>query len=69
MIVEGPTGIIENIRNIVGPTKNAPKGTIRGDFAIDGSKNVIHASDAIETANAEINRFFKDSEKYEILEI
>lgn len=59
MIVEGPNGSISEIRKIVGPTKNAPKGTIRGDYALDGSKNVIHASDAVETANSEIKRFFE----------
>ena len=61
MIVEGEAGIIAKIREIVGPTKNAPKGTIRGDFMKPGvstSQNVIHASDAVETAEAEIERFF-----------
>lgn len=61
MLVAGKKGIIAKVREIVGPTKNSPKGTIRGDFMHVGaptSKNVIHASDATDTANAEIKRFF-----------
>ena len=61
MLVGGSNGIIAKIREIVGPTKNSPEGTIRGDFMhknASSSKNVIHASDARDTANAEIARFF-----------
>lgn len=61
MLVAGSNGIIAKIREIVGPTKNSPKGTIRGDFMhenANSSENVIHASDARDTANAEIERFF-----------
>ena len=60
-LVAGDEGIIAKIREIVGPTKNAPQGTIRGDFMhkdANSSANVIHASDARDTANAEIERFF-----------
>ena len=61
MLVAGSNGIIAKIREIVGPTKNSPKGTIRGDYMhenANSSANVIHASDARDTANAEIERFF-----------
>lgn len=61
MLIAGNEGIIAKIREIVGPTKNSPAGTIRGDFMHQGassSANVIHASDARDTANAEIMRFF-----------
>lgn len=61
MLIAGSNGIIAKIREIVGPTKNSPKGTIRGDFMhenANSSANVIHASDARDTANAEIERFF-----------
>lgn len=64
MLIAGNEGIIAKIREIVGPTKNSPKGTIRGDFMHEGassSANVIHASDARDTANAEIKRFFGES--------
>ena len=57
-VIGGESGIIAKIREIVGPTKNAPAGTIRGDFGIgDITRNVIHASDAVETAEIEIKRF------------
>lgn len=51
-------------RNLMGPTDSsiAPKGTIRGDFGIDKSRNVIHASDSTESAIKEINRFFTKEE-------
>lgn len=57
MVVEGED-IINKIREILGPTKNAPKGTIRGDYATGVTENVLHASDGPETAKAEIIRFF-----------
>ena len=57
MIVEGED-IISKIRTILGPTKDAPKGTIRGDYAKGVRENVLHASDSPETAEAEIKRFF-----------
>ncbi len=51
-------------RNLMGPTDSsiAPKGTIRGDFGVDKSRNVIHASDSTESAAKEINRFFTKEE-------
>lgn len=66
MVVEGPDGVIEKIREVVGPTKafmlkeEEPKyaDTIRGRFATGITENVIHASDSVENANAEIVRFF-----------
>ncbi len=54
------------VRELCGPTdsKKAPKGTIRGDFGLDIQENIIHASDSVETANAEIKRFFGAKEVY-----
>ena len=57
MIVEGEN-VVAGMRNLMGPTKEAPAGTIRGDFALNGSENVIHGSDSIENAEIEIKRFF-----------
>ena len=57
MIVEGEN-VIAGMRAIMGPTKEAPAGTIRGDFAFNGSENIIHGSDSIENAEIEIERFF-----------
>ncbi|MDR1254680.1 MAG: nucleoside-diphosphate kinase [Puniceicoccales bacterium] len=54
-------------RDLLGPTDSstAPKGTIRGDFGQDKSRNVAHASDSQEAAAKEIARFFT---KYEIFD-
>ncbi|CAD8132679.1 unnamed protein product (macronuclear) [Paramecium tetraurelia] len=37
-------------------------GTIRGDFAIDVGRNVIHGSDSVESANKEISLWFQPQE-------
>jgi len=57
MIVEGQN-VIAGMRALMGPTKEAPAGTIRGDYAFNGSENVIHGSDSKENAEIEIKRFF-----------
>jgi len=43
------------------PQDSAP-GTIRGDMCIDVGRNIIHGSDAVESANHEIGLWFKESE-------
>lgn len=65
MVWEGPQAI-SAVRTMVGPTKGheAPAGTIRGDFSIEPSHNMIHASDAPETAAVEIERFFTPNELF-----
>lgn len=56
--------VIQRVRDLLGPTDSskAPKGTIRGDFGTDMMRNVVHASDGPETAEAELKRFFVDGE-------
>lgn len=63
MVLEGHE-VIETVRKMVGKTKpwEAEPGTIRGDFAIMGLRNLIHASDAPETAAKEIALWFKPEE-------
>lgn len=58
---------VDAVRLITGITKAraADGGTIRGDFAMSVSCNVIHASDSIETAKKEVPRFFKPDEIHE----
>lgn len=58
-IIEGPNAIA-HVRNLIGATNplEAAPGTIRGDFAVENPYNMVHASDAPETAKAEIERFF-----------
>ena len=59
MAVEGEDAI-GKYRNLMGATnyKDAAEGTIRREFATDIEKNVVHGSDAEETAAFEINYFF-----------
>jgi nucleoside-diphosphate kinase len=59
--LEGEGAILKN-RNIMGATdpKKADKGTIRGDFAETVDENMVHGSDAAETAKQEIGYFFAD---------
>ena len=63
MVLEGETVIAEN-RKIMGATnfKDAEEGTIRREYATDIEKNVVHGSDAPETAAFEISYFFNQLE-------
>lgn len=63
MVIEGGD-CISLIRKMVGATNpsEADMGTIRGDYAIETGRNMIHASDSTESAAREISLFFKDSE-------
>jgi nucleoside-diphosphate kinase len=58
--------VIQNVRDLLGPTnsKEAPAGTIRGDFGEDMMVNVCHASDSVEAAAAELKRFFQCGEVF-----
>ena len=60
-VLEGD-GAIKKNRDIMGATdpKKADKGTIRGDFATTVDENMVHGSDAPETARQEIAYFFSD---------
>jgi len=63
MVIEGEE-CISLIRKMVGATnpKEADLGTVRGDYALDMGRNIIHASDSLESAKREIALFFEDSE-------
>jgi nucleoside-diphosphate kinase len=63
MILEGKD-IISRYRELMGATnyKEAAKGTIRKEFATDIEKNVVHGSDAPETAAFEMAYFFNNLE-------
>ena len=62
-VLEGDNAISKN-REIMGATNpdEAKNGTIRKDFARSIDENAVHGSDAVETANIEIKKFFDDSE-------
>jgi nucleoside-diphosphate kinase len=58
--------IVQRVRDLLGPTdsRKAAKGTIRGDFGTEMMKNVVHASDSVDNAKAELARFFKPDELF-----
>jgi nucleoside-diphosphate kinase len=60
--------IVQRVRDLLGPTdsRKAAKGTIRGDFGTEMMKNVVHASDSVDNAKAELARFFKADELFSI---
>lgn len=67
LALEGGEGSVAAIRTLVGPTKGheAPAGTIRGDFGLSGSNNIVHASDSVENGQIEVGRFFDKDEIFE----
>ena len=62
-IAEGEEAV-SVVRNMAGETdpKKAQPGSIRHDFGMQIGRNLIHASDSIESAKKEINVFFKPDE-------
>jgi len=66
MVLEGE-GAISKTRELMGATdpKQAKEGTLRRQFATNVEKNVVHGSDAPETAAFEIKYFFNSLEMFE----
>jgi len=66
MVLKGVDAVAV-FRTLTGVTngRNAQPGTIRGDFAMSGQENIIHASDTPENALIEISRFFKQEEVFD----
>jgi nucleoside-diphosphate kinase len=62
MVLEG-TDAVRAARQLIGATNplEAAPGSIRGDFAIETGANMVHGSDAPESAAREIELFFGDS--------
>ncbi|NXX39498.1 NDKM protein, partial [Tricholaema leucomelas] len=63
MVWEG-YNVVKSTRAMVGDTNpaTAAAGTIRGDFSMHVSRNVVHASDSVETARREIGFWFQRDE-------
>ena len=63
LVLEGENAVAA-IRELLGPTDStqAPAGTIRGDMGTTSMKNICHASDSVENAAIEVERFFKPGE-------
>ena len=60
-VLEGESAVARN-REIMGATdpKKADRGTIRADLADNVEQNIVHGSDAPETAEIEISYFFSE---------
>jgi nucleoside-diphosphate kinase len=61
MVLEGDRAI-EAARQVIGATDplKASPGSIRGDFAIEVGQNMVHGSDAPESAAREVGLFFPE---------
>merc|ERR1712215_485937 len=63
MVWQG-AGVVKTGRVMLGETnpKDSKPGTIRGDYCITVGRNIIHGSDAVESANHEIGLWFRDED-------
>jgi nucleoside-diphosphate kinase len=61
MVIEGPdaVGIVRTTNGATRPAEAAP-GTIRADFGVTIGRNLVHASDSVESAAREVEIFFVD---------
>ena len=59
MVVVGDN-VVKKVRKLVGATKplDAESGTLRADYGLSVTKNLIHASDSVQSAKIEMQRFF-----------
>ena len=63
MVLEG-NDVIDMVRSMMGKTdpQDAASGTIRGDYGQFIGRNIVHGSDGLDTAQFEINLWFKKEE-------
>lgn len=63
LVLEKPNAV-DDFRTLIGATdpKEAAAGTIRKDFADNKGENIVHGSDSLENARAEIAFFFSTQE-------
>jgi nucleoside-diphosphate kinase len=64
MVLEGSDNTIVAVRKTVGVTKafEAEPGSIRGDYALEVGRNLVHASDAPESGQREVALWFTSDE-------
>jgi nucleoside-diphosphate kinase len=62
-VLEGSNAVVA-VRKTIGVTKSfeAEPGSIRGDFALEVGRNLVHASDGVETAQREVALWFSGAE-------
>jgi nucleoside-diphosphate kinase len=60
LVLEGPENTWEVVRTMMGATnpRSAAPGTIRGDFGVLFTENLVHGSDSLASAEREIGIFF-----------
>jgi nucleoside-diphosphate kinase len=60
LVLEGPEDTWKVVRTMMGVTnpRDSAPGTIRGDYGIELTENLVHGSDAPESAAREIALFF-----------
>lgn len=63
MALEG-TNAIAAARQTIGATRphEAAAGSIRGDFALEVGRNLVHGSDSVENGQVEVANFFREDE-------
>lgn len=63
IVAEGPEAI-SVVRTLMGPTngRQAPPGTLRGDYGLSRQMNLVHGSDGPEAAAREIPLYFRSEE-------
>jgi nucleoside-diphosphate kinase len=61
LVLEGDSAV-EVVRALIGSTdgRKAAPGTIRGDYSLSGSENLVHASDSADSALRELALWFPD---------
>jgi nucleoside-diphosphate kinase len=66
MAIEGENAV-EVVRNLMGVTnpQDAASGTIRGDFGLNLTKNLVHGSDSLASAKREVGLFFESDELFD----
>lgn len=66
LVLEGKDAVAV-VRKMVGPTqgRDAEPGTIRGDYSVSNQSNIVHASENMEAAKKEIERFFTKEEIFD----
>ncbi|OUJ18966.1 Nucleoside diphosphate kinase Ndk [Methanonatronarchaeum thermophilum] len=66
MAIEGQNAVSVT-RNLIGATdpSEAKPGTIRGDYGLEISENIVHAADSPENAERELNLYFNEKELQE----
>lgn len=65
LVVEGK-GVLKKVREIIGERipEEADPETIRGQYASDGRRNIVHGSDSLDSARREIECLFSSEELY-----